>query len=198
MTPGSSRNDRRRSSGRWRSQPVRPRSVWKHLPASRSRPSSNPVKTPRPSRERPNAAPRSLVGPQRGAGGESATGVSLLWALRTVARLVWRAPVEPNRPDAQRGRTVVRASTKARCVRTASSSNAVASSGSRDWASSAELMPPFDPCRPIADPLRRTDDGGNTRHNIPTRWQRRAARAFDADRAALSLQPQVRRQEGIG
>lgn len=47
---------------------------------------------------------------------------------------------------------------------------------------------------PIADTLHRAEDGGDDRHHIVTRWQ---YRAFDADRAELSSQPQVRRQEGI-
>ncbi len=47
---------------------------------------------------------------------------------------------------------------------------------------------------PIVDTLHGAEDTGDARHHIVTWWQ---YGTFDADRAALSPQPQVRRLEGI-
>jgi Conjugal transfer protein TraD len=47
---------------------------------------------------------------------------------------------------------------------------------------------------PSVDTLSEAEDAGDNRHHIVTRSQ---YRCVDADHAALSLQPQVRRQEGI-
>jgi hypothetical protein len=78
MTPSPSRNDRRRSAASRCSQPAQPPSPWNRSPASCSPRSNNPVRKPKPSRDRPKTALRSFGGViKAGAAWESATRVSL-------------------------------------------------------------------------------------------------------------------------
>ncbi len=140
-------------------------------------------------------APRSCVGTEEGAAGERATGRRPLRDRQTTTRLPRRAAVRRNRLDGQRGRTNMRDWANARRERTCHLTDR-----GRLVRKAGLVKPRHDRAtllgvwRPIVDTLHGAQDAGDDRHHIVTWWQ---YRAFDADRAALPLQPQVRRPEGI-
>jgi hypothetical protein len=195
MTPIPTRNGKRRSSASGCSQPVRTPSLPNRSAAPCSPRWNNPVKKPTLSRYRPTTAPRSCVGTEAGVVGESATGLSRLGDWQTTAPRLRRTAVQCYRLDAQRGRTSTRPWANAhreRARRPIARGRLAQRAGLVRLRDDRAILPGA--WLSIADMDEEAEGADDDRHHIVTQWQ---YRVFDADCAALSPQPQVRRQEGI-